>query len=87
MTAYCQDTCSVDPQLSSKAPDGANYCLGPAGLCPAEVRSFISIHQVAPATATASANARMFHCCSPGVAVMNSIIPHAQLNDLDLDLD
>jgi len=24
--------------------------LGPAGLCPAEVRSFITIHQVAPAT-------------------------------------
>ena len=27
------------------------YSLGPSGLCPAEVRSFISIHQVAPATA------------------------------------
>ena len=27
------------------------YSLGPLGLCPAEVRSFISIHQVAPATA------------------------------------
>jgi len=53
--------------VSTRPPDGANYFLGPAGLCPpylssfaldlfsridrAEVRSFISIHQVAPATA------------------------------------
>jgi len=45
-----------------------------AGLCQAET-SFISMHQVAPATATA--NARVVHCCSSGVAVMNSIIPLA----------
>jgi len=56
--------------VSTRPPDGANYCLGPAfsarriyrasrsiyslgpsGLCPAEVMSFISIHQMAPATA------------------------------------
>ena len=37
--------------VSTRPPDGANYCLGPARLCPADVRSFISIHQVAPATA------------------------------------
>jgi len=36
--------------VSTHPPDGANYCLGPEGLCPAELRSFISIHQVAPAT-------------------------------------
>jgi len=36
--------------VSTRPPDRANYCLGPTGLCVAEVRSFISIHQVAPAT-------------------------------------
>ena len=44
---------STRPHSSGRTrpPDGANYSLGPAGLCPAEVRSFISIDQVAPATA------------------------------------
>ena len=91
--------------VSTRPPDGANYCLGPAGLyslgpCGPLSGGGKEFHQHSPggtcycATAPATATARMFHCCSPGVAVMNSLYRthrriklYIQINDLDFDLD
>jgi len=78
--------------VSNRPPDGDLSCFALEFSQPllASVRSFISIHQVAPATAqcatvAANAAARVVHSYSPGGAGMNSIIPHAFINDLDLD--
>ena len=46
---YCLDPAGLCPPYLSR--DRSIYSLSPSGFCPAEVRSFISIHQVAAGTA------------------------------------